>query len=306
MKEGRAGMDDHDWLVERFEAERPQLQAMAYRMLGSLPEAQDAVQESWLHLVRADRSLVKNLGAWLTTAVARICLDMLRARKVRREESLEASDPESLIRELGGIDPEEEAELADSVGLALLVVLDRLAPAERLAFVLHDIFAMPFDEIACILEREVPATRQLASRARRQVRGREPACHADFIRSREVVTAFLTASREGDFKSLLALLDPDVALRADRVAVSRGAAGGVAGEIRGAAAVARLLTGRVRLGARFARLVLVDGTVGLVVAPRGRLLLLLRLVIRGGKIAEIEAVADPAHLHQVRLAVPDD
>jgi len=298
-------MDEHDWLVERFEAERPQLQAMAYRMLGSLPEAQDAVQESWLHLVRADRSEVSNLGAWLTTAVARICLDMLRARKVLREESLEASVPESLIRELGGIDPEEEAELADSVGLALLVVLDRLAPAERLAFVLHDIFAMPFDEIACILERSATATRQLASRARRQVRGTEPACHADFIRSREVVTAFLTASREGDFKTLLALLDPDVALRADRVAVSRGAAGGE-GEIRGAAAVARLLTGRIRLGARFARLVLVDGTVGLVVAPRGRLLLLLRLVIRGGKIAEIEAVADPAHLHQVRLAAPDD
>ena len=297
-------MDEHDWLVERFEAERPQLQAMAYRMLGSLPEAQDAVQESWLHLVRADRSEVSNLGAWLTTAVARICLDMLRARKVLREESLEASVPESSIRELGGIDPEEEAELADSVGLALLVVLDRLAPAERLAFVLHDIFAMPFDEIACILERSATATRQLASRARRQVRGTEPACHADFIRSREVVTAFLTASREGDFKTLLALLDPDVALRADRVAVSRGAAGGVAGEIRGAAAVARLLTGRIRLGARFARLVLVDGTVGLVVAPRGRLLLLLRLVIRGGKIAEIEAIADPAHLHQLRLSAP--
>ena len=299
-------MDEHDWLVERFEAERPQLQAMAYRMLGSLPEAQDAVQESWLHLVRADRSEVSNLGAWLTTAVARICLDMLRTRKVLREESLEASVPESLIRELGGIDPEEEAELADSVGLALLVVLDRLAPAERLAFVLHDIFAMPFDEIAYILERSATATRQLASRARRQVRGPEPACHADFIRSREVVTAFLTASREGDFKTLFALLDPDVALRADRVAVSRGAAGGVAGEIRGAAAVARLLTGRISLGARFARLVLVDGTVGLVVAPRGRLLLLLRLVIRGGKIAEIEAVADPAHLHQVRLEAPDD
>jgi len=299
-------MDEHDWLVERFEAERPQLQAMAYRMLSSLPEAQDAVQESWLHLVRADRSEVSNLGAWLTRAVARICLDMLRARKVLREESLEASVPESLIRELGGIDPEEEAELADSVGLALLVVLDRLAPAERLAFVLHDIFAIPFEEIALILQREVPATRQLASRARRRVRGAQMASDADFTRSHEVVTAFLTASREGDFKSLLALLDPDVALRADRVAVSRGAAGGVAGEIRGAAAVARLLTGRIRLGARFARLVLVDGTVGLVVAPRGRLLLLLRLVIRGGKIAEIEAVADPTHLHQVRLAAPYD
>lgn len=298
-------MDEHDWLVERFEAERPHLQAMAYRMLGSLPEAEDAVQESWLHLVRADRSQVKNLGAWLTRAVARICLDLLRARKVRREESLEASVLESITREPGLIDPEEEAELADSVGLALLVVLDRLAPAERLAFVLHDIFAIPFEEIALMLQREVPATRQLASRARRRVRGAQTASDADFIRSREVVTAFLTASREGSFETLLALLDPDVVLRADRVAVSRGAAGGV-GEIRGAAAVARLFTGRARFGTRFARTVLVDGTVGVVVAPRGRLLLLVRLVIRGGKIAAIEAVADPAHLHQARLAVLDD
>jgi RNA polymerase sigma factor (sigma-70 family) len=299
-------MDEHDWLVERFEAERPHLQAMAYRMLGSLPEAEDAVQESWLHLVRADRSQVKNLGAWLTRAVARICLDLLRARKLRSEESLEAAElePGSLVP--GLIDPGEEAELADSVGLALLVVLDRLAPAERLAFVLHDIFAIPFEEIALILQREVPATRQLASRARRRVRGAQTASDADSIRSREVVTAFLTASREGSFETLLALLDPDVVLRADRVAVSRGAAGGVAGEIRGAAAVARLFTGRARFGTRFARPVLVDGTVGVVVAPRGRLMLLVRLVIRGGKIAEIEAVADPAHLHQVRLAVPDD
>ncbi len=295
-------MDEHDWLVERFEAERPQLQAMAYRMLGSLPEAEDAVQESWLHLVRTDRSSIKNLGAWLTRAVARICLDMLRARKLRREESLEASVPESTAREPGGIDPEQEAELADSVGLALLVVLDRLAPAERLAFVLHDIFAIPFDEIASILERSETATRQLASRARRRVRGGETVSHADFIRSREVVTAFLTASRVGDFETLLVQLDPDIVFRADRVAVARG----VAGEIRGAAAVARLLTGRTRFGTRFARLVLVDGTVGVVVAPRGCLLLLLRLMIRGGKIVEIEAVADPAHLHQVRLAVPDD
>jgi RNA polymerase sigma-70 factor (ECF subfamily) len=292
-------MDEHDWQVERFEAERPQLQAMAYRMLGSLPEAEDAVQESWLHLVRADRSTVSNLGAWLTRAVARICLDMLRTRKLRREESLEAFVPESIATEPGGIDPEEEAELADSVGLALLVVLDRLSPAERLAFVLHDLFAIPFDEIALLLEREVPATRQIASRARRRVRGAETVCHADFIRGREVVTAFLTASREGSFETLLALLDSDVVLRADRVAVSRG----MAGEIRGAASVATLLTGRTRLGVRFARPVLVDGTVGVVVAPRGRLLLLLRLTIRGGKIAEIEAVADPAHLHQMHLAL---
>jgi RNA polymerase sigma-70 factor, ECF subfamily len=299
-------MDEHDWLVERFEAERPHLQAMAYHMLGSLPEAEDAVQESWLHLVRADRSQVKNLGAWLTKAVARICLDLLRVRKLRSEESLEATElePGSLVP--GLIDPGEEAELADSVGLALLVVLDRLAPAERLAFVLHDIFALPFEEIALILQREVPATRQLASRARRRVRGAQTASAADSIRSREVVTAFLTASREGSFETLLALLDPDVVLRADRVAVSRGAAGGVAGEIRGAAAVARLFIGRARFGTRFARPALVDGTVGVVVAPLGRLMLLVRLVIRGGKIAEIEAIADPAQLHQVRLAVPDD
>jgi RNA polymerase sigma-70 factor (ECF subfamily) len=295
-------MDEHNWLIERFEAERPGLQAMAYRMLGSLPEAEDAVQEAWLHLVRADRSTVSNLGAWLTRAVTRICLDMLRARKLRREESLEASVSESITGEQGGINPEEEAELADSVGLALLVVLDRLAPAERLAFVLHDLFAIPFEEIALILEREVPTTRQLASRARRRVRGAQTASDADFIRSREVVTAFLSASREGSFETLLVLLDPDVVWRADRVAVSRG----VAEEVRGVAAVAKQLTGWARLGIRFARPVLVDGTVGIVVAPRGRLVLLLRLVIRHGKIIEIEVVADPAHLHQVRLAVPED
>lgn len=295
-------MDEHDQLVERFEAERPQLTGMAYRMLGSLPEAEDAVQESWLHLVRADRSTVLNLGAWLTTAVARICLNMLRSRTLRREESLDVSVFGSIPREQSGIDPEEEAELADSVGLALLVVLDRLSPAERLAFVLHDIFAIPFEEIASILQREVPATRQLASRARRRVRGAEIADHAESIRSREVARAFLTASREGSFETLLTLLDPDVLFRADRVAMSRG----WAEEVRGAASVGRMFTGRTRFGIRFTQLVLVDETVGVVVAPRGRLVFLLRLTIRGGKIAEIEAVADPAHLHKVRLAVPDD
>jgi RNA polymerase sigma-70 factor (ECF subfamily) len=274
-------------------------------MLGSLPEAEDAIQESWLHLVRADRSALKNPGAWLTRAVARICLDMLRTRKVRREESLEASVPEPITRDPGGIDPEEEAELADSVGLALLVVLDRLSPAERLAFVLHDLFAIPFDEIALMLEREVPATRQLASRARRRVRGAPTASDVDFIRSREVVTAFLAASREGSFDALLAVLDPNVVVRTDRAAVSRGAAK----EIRGAQAVARafkLLLERTQ----FAQLVLVDGAVGIVIAdslaPRGWFLLLLRLTIRGGKIVAIDVVADPAHLHQLRLAVLPD
>src|SRR4051794_2212000 len=298
-------MDEHDQLVERFAIERPQLQAIAYRMLGSLPEAEDAVQESWLHLVRADRSAIKNPGAWLTRAVARICLDMLRTRKVRREQSLEASLPESITAEASGIDPEEEAELADSVGLALLVVLDRLSPAERLAFVLHDLFAIPFDEIAHMLECSETATRQLASRARRRVRGAPTASDVDFVRSREVVTAFLAASREGSFDALLAVLDPDVVIRTDRAAVSRGAAQ----EIRGAQAVARafrLLLGRTQL----AQLVLVDGAVGIVIAdplsPRGWLLFLLRLTIRSGKIGAIDVVADPVHLHQLRLAVLPD
>jgi len=295
-------MDIHNWLAEQFEAERPRLRAMAYRMLGSLAEAEDAVQEGWLHLSRSDTSNVSNLGGWLTTVVARVCLNMLHARASRREESLEASVPAPITSREGRIDPEEEAELVDSVGLALLVVLDTLAPAERLAFVLHDIFAVPFDEIARVVERSPTATRQLASRARRRVRGSAMAKDADLAYQREVVDAFLAASREGSFDALLAVLDPDVVFRADRAAVSRGAAR----ELRGAQAVARAarhyLLGRTQL----AQPVLVDGAVGIVVAPRGRLLLLLRLTIRGGKIAEIEAVADPAHLHQVRLAVLDD
>ncbi|MBO0778646.1 MAG: sigma-70 family RNA polymerase sigma factor [Ktedonobacteraceae bacterium] len=291
-------MDEHDWLVERFEMERPQLQAIAYRMLGSLAEAEDAVQESWLHLVRADRSALKNPGAWLTRAVARICLDMLRTRKVRREQSLEASVPESIPRDPDGINPEEEAELADSVGLALLVVLDRLSPAERLAFVLHDLFTIPFDEIALMLERSETATRQLASRARRRVRGSAMGKDADLAVSRAVVEAFLAASREGSFDALLALLDPDIVVRSDRVAVSRGAVR----ELRGAQAVARAVRHLLER-TRFAQLVLVDGAVGIVMTPREWLLLLLRLTIRGDKIVAIDVVADPAHLHQLRLAI---
>lgn len=298
-------MDEHDWLVERFEIERPQLQAMAYRMLGSLPEAQDAVQESWLHLVRADRSGISNPGAWLTRAVARICLDMLRTRKVRREQSLEASLPESITTEARGIDPEEEVELADSVGLALLVVLDRLSPAERLAFVLHDLFAIPFDEIALLLERSEMATRQLASRGRRKVQGAPTASDVDFTRSREVATAFLAASREGSIDALLAVLDPDVVIRTDRAAVARGAAR----EISGAQAVARAFK-RLLERTQLVQLVLVDGVVGIVVvdpmAPGGWFLSLLRLTLRSGKIVAIDVVADPVHLHQLRLAVLPD
>ncbi|GHO48206.1 sigma-70 family RNA polymerase sigma factor [Ktedonospora formicarum] len=298
-------MDEHNWLVERFEIERPQLQAIAYRMLGSLPEAEDAVQESWLHLIRADRSSIKNPGAWLTRTVSRICLDMLRTRKVRSEQPLEASAPEFITTEAGGIDPEEEAELADSIGLALLVVLDRLSPAERLAFVLHDLFAIPFDEIALMLERSETATRQLASRARRRVRGEPTASDVDFIRSREVVSAFLAASREGSFDALLSVLDPDVMIRTDSVAVSRGAAK----EISGAQAVARAFK-RLLERTQFAQLVLVDGAVGIVIAdpvdPRGWFLFLLRLTIRDGKIITIDMVADPARLHQLRLTVLPD
>ena len=289
-------MDEHEWLAQQFEANRSHLQAVAYRMLGSLSEAEDAVQESWLHLSRSDTSDIENLGGWLTTVVARVCLDMLRSRHSRREESLEVSG--SIAARDGGIDPEQEALLADSVGLALLVVLDTLSPAERLAFVLHDLFAVPFDEIAPIVEREVAATRQLASRARRRVRGRASIQDADLAASREVVEAFLTAARTGNFDALLAVLDPDVVLRHDPRAVPAGASR----EIRGAAAVASHFAGR----AQAARAALVDGSVGVVVAPHGRLLGVLDLLIRGGKITAITVISDPARLRQLHLAVLDD
>src|SRR5690349_8890047 len=213
-------IDTHNWLTDQFETERPRLRAMAYRMLGSLAEAEDAVQEGWLHLFRSDTSTISNLGGWLTTVVARVCLNMLHARKSRREESLETSMPEGVTGSEREINPEQEMEMADSVGLALLVVLDTLAPAERLAFVLHDIFAVPFDEIAPIVEREPAAARQLASRARRRVRARAPMPNADLTVNRKVVEAFLTAAREGNFDALLAVLDPDVVLRRDQLSLS--------------------------------------------------------------------------------------
>jgi RNA polymerase sigma factor (sigma-70 family) len=294
-------MDTSNWLTQQFEEERPRLRAVAYRMLGSLSEAEDAVQETWLQLNRSDTNTISNLGGWLTTVVARVCFNMLHAREARREESLEAIVPTPITSREEGIDPEQEAELADSIGLALLVVLEQLAPAERLAFVLHDIFAVPFKEIANIVECSPTAARQLASRARRRVRGAAREADADLTASRDVVDAFLAASRGGDFDALLAVLEPDIVFRADRVAVSRGAAG----EIRGAVAVAQQIIGRLRW-TRFAQPVLVDGTVGLVVAPRGHLALLVRLTIKGDKIAAIDTLADPAHLHQVRLAVLDD
>src|SRR5436309_4057058 len=249
-------MHEHDWLTEQFEAYRSHLRAVAYRMLGSMSEADDAVQESWLRLSRSDTSGVENLGGWLTTVVARMCLDMLRTRESRHEEPLDVHVPDPIISREDGIDPEYEALLADSVGLALHVVLDTLNPAERLAFALHDLFAVPFDEIAPIVGRSETAARQLASRARRRVQGAATAPDADRTRQRVVVDAFLAASRGGDFDALLAVLDPDVVLRADRAAVQTGASE----EVRGATAVARTFAGR----ARAARPALVNGVAGLV------------------------------------------
>ena len=294
-------MDESDWLVEQFEAHRTHLRAVAYRMLGSLGEADDAVQEAWLRLNRSDTSGVKNLGGWLTTVVARVCLDMLRSRKSWREESLDAYVTEPIVSREDATAPEQEALLADSVGLALLVVLETLAPAERLAFVLHDMFAVPFDEIAPIVGRSPAATRQLASRARRRVHGEARVPNADLARQREVLKAFDAAARGGDFAALVAVLDPDVVVRADFAAVPPGGLR----EVRGALAVAgQALIFSQR--ARFAQLALVNGAVGAVVAPRGRLLLVMTFKFTGERIAEIDVIADPARLRQLDLAVLDD
>ena len=296
-------MDDQQALSERFEEHRTHLRAVAYRMLGSLSEADDAVQEAWLRLGRSDTSGVENLGGWLTTVVGRVCLNMPRSRTSRREEPLEESPvvrvPDPIVGREEGIDPEQEALLADSVGLALLVVLERLSSAERLAFVLHDMFSVPFEQIAPIVGRSQAATRQLASRGRRRMRGAETVPDGDLTRQRELVDAYLAAARDGDFEALLEVLDPEVMLRADRPAVIAGASTGV----RGAREVARRAVER---GARTARAVLVDGAVGVVVAPRGRLLMVLRFRVRDAKIVEIDAIADPARLRQLDLTVLDD
>ena len=288
-------MNDRDFLARRFEEHRGRLQAVAYRMLGSLSDAEDAVQEAWLRLGRSDPGGIENLGGWLTTVVARVSLDLLRSRESRREDSLDAPGHAPAPARTGG-DPEQEALLADSVGLALLVVLENLDPVERLAFVLHDMFAVPFDEIGPIVGRSPTAARQLASRARRRVQGARHAGGADLTRQREVVDAFLAASRAGDFDALLALLDPDVVLRADGTAMRSGAPR----EIRGAVTVAQRA---VRGGARAAQAALVDGAVGVIVAPRGRLLMVLRFTLAGGRIVEIEAVGDPDRLRRLDLSV---
>ncbi|MBA3584406.1 MAG: sigma-70 family RNA polymerase sigma factor [Gemmatimonadetes bacterium] len=292
-------MNEHVWLAQRFEEHRTHLRAVAYRMLGSISEADDAVQEAWLRLGRSDTGGVDNLGGWLTTVVARVCLDMLRSRSSRGEEPLGVRFSDPIASRQGGTDPEHEALLADSVGLALLVVLETLTPAERLAFVLHDTFAVPFDEIAPIVGRSPTAARQLASRARRRVQGADIVPDADLARQREVVDAFLAAARGGDFDALLAVLDPEVVLRADRGAVPAGASR----EVRGAPAVAR----RAAKGrARAARPALVNVAVGVVVAPRGRLLMALGFTVKRGKIVEIDAIADPERLRKLDLAVLDD
>jgi RNA polymerase sigma factor (sigma-70 family) len=291
-------MDEHDVLAEQFETHRTHLRAVAYRMLGSVNEADDAVQEAWLRLTRVDAHDIDNLGGWLTTVVARVCLDMLRSRTARREELTGTHAPETVAGTGAGIDPEHEAVLADSMGLALLVVLDTLTPAERLAFVLHDLFAMPFDEIAPIVGRSPAAARQLASRARRRVQGATTDPDADRTRQREVVDAFLAASRSGDLTALLGVLDPDVVARADHAAVASGAEA----EVRGAAAVAETFAGR----ARAAQPALVDGDVGLVWAQGGTPRMAFALTIVGGLIVEIELVADAEHLEQLDLVLLDD
>ena len=296
--EGCDGVDEREWLAERFEGHRTHLRAVAYRMLGSVSEADDAVQEAWLRLSRTDTRAVENLGGWLTTVVARVSLDMLRSRASRREEALDAQVrmPEPIVSSPDGTDPEHEALVADAVGLALLVVLEKLGPAERLAFVLHDMFAVPFDEIAPIVGRTPAAARQLASRGRRRVRGAAPAAGADLAVQRELVEAVLAAARAGDFDGLLAVLDPDVVVRVDggtrRARATR--------ELRGRDAVARqALSGAG--AARFGRPALVNGAAGLVVVVRGRPLAVVGFAVADGAIAEIDVLVDPDRLRDIDL-----
>jgi RNA polymerase sigma factor (sigma-70 family) len=288
-------MNENEFLAREFEAHRSHLRGVAYRMLGSLSEAEDAVQESWLRLSRADTTGVQNLGGWLTTVVARVSLDMLRSRKARREDATDAELPEPADT---AVDPETELELASSVGLALLVVLETLAPAERLAFVLHDLFGVSFEEIADIVGRTPMATRQLASRARRRVQGAPAVRDVEVERQLQIVEAFLTASRGGSMEGLLAVLDPDVVSRVDAVIAPPG----VARETRGAQNVSRNALAYSRRS-RFAQAALLDGSPGIIVAPRGKLLLVMRFVFRGDRIAEIDLIGDPAELAAIEIAV---
>jgi len=300
-------MADQAWLAERFEEHRAHLRAVAYRVLGSASEADDAVQESWIRLSRADTSDVENLRGWLTTVVGRVCLDMLRSRDSRRETPISEHAPEQALSHVDGVDPEHEAVLADSVGLAMLVVLETLTPAERIAFVLHDMFAVSFDEIAPIVGRSPAATRQLASRARRRVRGGSTERPADANRKREVVAAFLAASREGRFDALLALLDPEAVVRADGAAMELGASAYFGfredgtSEVRGARAVANMFSGR----ARAAQLAIIDGAPGAVWAVAGRPRAVFRFTVHGGRVAAIELVADQDSIGHMVLEVAE-
>ncbi|RPE46218.1 RNA polymerase ECF family sigma subunit [Streptomyces sp. Ag109_O5-1] len=295
---------DTELLADRFQEHRDHLRAVAYRTLGSVTEAEDAVQEAWLRLGRTDTDEIRNLGGWLTTVVGRVCFDMLRSRSARREQPMdETFVPDPVIRPLSSIDPEHEVLEADSVGLALLIVLETLEPAERLTFVLHDMFAVPFDDIAPIVERSSAATRQLASRARRRVQGASPSADRDLGRQRQVLDAFLAASRGGDFEALVALLHPDVVLRVDSGALVRGAAASKV--VRGAKTVAeQALT--FRQFADMARLALVNGTVGMVTAPEGRPISVMAVTVADGRITEMYILADPERLDRLDLPVEDD
>ena len=292
-------MDQQEWLAQQFEDHRPHLRAVAYRMLGSLNEADDAVQDAWVRLSRADTSEVENLAGWLTTIVARVALNMLRARKTRREQPLDVHMPDPIIDSADGTNPEHEALLADSVGLALLVVLETLTPAERLAFVLHDMFAVPFEEIAPIVDRSPEATRQLASRARRRVRGTPTVPDADLNAQWEVVEAFLAAARKGDFDALVAVLDPDAVLRAD------GGLTGLSQQVQGAETIASqaLLWSRVDLTMRRA---LINGAAGIVAFLHGRPFSIAAVTVKNGKIVEIDFLADPQRIARLDLEVLDD
>jgi RNA polymerase sigma factor (sigma-70 family) len=289
-------MDERDFLAEQFEEHRTRLKAVAYRMLGSLSEADDAVQDAWLRLSRSDSDEIENLGAWLTTVVARVSLNMLRSRATRREEAIDVRVPEPIVDPADGTDPEHETLLADSVGLALLVVLESLSPSERLAFVLHDMFAVPFDEIAPIVDRTPEATRQLASRARRRVRGERAVPDADLDTQRRVVDAFLAASREGDFEALVEVLDPDVVLRADFGPRAP------AREVRGAEAVIGQAQMYSRLGLDI-RVALVNGAIGIVAFRDGEPFSVGGVTVRHERIVEIDFLADPERLRQLDLAM---
>jgi RNA polymerase sigma-70 factor, ECF subfamily len=298
-------MDGQSWLTERFEQNRPRLRGVAYRMLGSLSEAEDAVQEAWLRLNRTNTATVDNLDGWLTTVVSRVCLDILRSRKSRREEPMGAQFAEPSVVRGQGADPEGEAMLADSVGVALLVVLDTLTPAERLAFVLHDLFAMPFDEIGSIVGRSPAAAKQLASRARRRVRGSPARSAEGRVRQCELVEAFLRAVRTGDLEGLLTVLDPDAVIRIDGATRMAGGAADAADtprEVRGASAWSKQLLAFSQ-GLRFVQMALINGAVGLILAPRGKLSRVVIFTFANDKVTRLEVIGDPVRLGELDIAV---